>query len=648
MGRERAVSPFSEAFFWFVGAWLGDGWTDLRQRPHRSPGQTVGNILIGVGFDDADEFQTYLEKTGLRFRRYRERTTMRYVITSRPLARWLREHFGRYSHGKHLPAWVLGMPEAWRRSLWEGYIWTDGSQQAHGMSFNSVSKSLIIGMRLLGQSLGYVVSFGAATRHRTEAVIEGRVIHERPQWQSRVFYHPRSSMNDGRYAWGRVRSCEPTHQVEEVFNLEVADDHSYTADGMVVHNCQSFSVAGGRAGLAGASGLFWEFLRIADSQPRAWVLWENVPGVLSLDAGATFALILWGFTGYRPRVPAGGWSNSGVCTGSKRAVAWRVLDAQHFGVPQRRRRLYLVGHPVDRGDCAEILFESESLPGHLAARPSAGQIAPTLLANGAGANRPAGIASETDFCIVDEASEEGVMPLAIRTDQTGANGSGMSPVAHTVHASGAEAVAFDARNLVVGSRRNGTVQAGHSLNFINSIILPGSMYGISEQPTPKIGVDVMPTLVARETGGGQTMAVACPAEPLAHTLTVGGRTAGRRQEDDANLVISDSHASCSDSEAFVIPHAARIHVGKNVAPTLRAQSCDRDAVMQPGLRIRRLLPIETERLMGIEDDWTRWRADGSELSDTARYRICGNGVAVPVVVWIARRMARALTAAKGH
>ena len=355
--------------------------------------------------------------------------------------------------------------------------------------------------------------------------------------------------------------------------------------------CTSFSVAGHRAGLAGESGLFWHFIRIADSQPRAWILWENVPGVLSLDAGWTFALVLWAFTGAYPSVPAGGWHNSGFCTGPKRSIAWHVLDAQHFGVPQRRRRLYLVGHPVDRTDCVEILFDPDSLPRHLAAGRETRQIAPALLASGAGASRPAGIASETDFCIVDEipgdhctVDDPPMMPLVVRTGQAGANGFGMSSVAHTLDASGPEAVfaqAVDVRNLRVTPELSGTIQtSGNSLSSINPVIVPD-----------------LPDAVQAE-------------RPISFT------------------------------------HAPAPTIGIGVAPTLRAMSCDRDGVAI-GSKIRRLLPVEAERLMDLPDDWTRWSADGTELSDTARYRLIGNGVAVPVVAWIARRIAWVLTEEKG-
>lgn len=109
--------------------------------------------------------------------------------------------------------------------------------------------------------------------------------------------------------------------------------------------CQAFSVAGRREGLDDPRGrLMLEYARaVREVEPR-WVLWENVPGVLSQDGGAAFGTLL------------------GVLEDCGYSLAWRVLDAQFFGVPQRRRRVFLVGHT--RAQCAAaVLFEPESLQG---------------------------------------------------------------------------------------------------------------------------------------------------------------------------------------------------------------------------------------------------------------------------------------------
>jgi DNA (cytosine-5)-methyltransferase 1 len=151
--------------------------------------------------------------------------------------------------------------------------------------------------------------------------------------------------------------------------------------------CQDFSVAGRGQGLDGErSGLFYDLVRLADSQPAAWILWENVPGVLSITAGRDFAVCLEGFIGYRPGLPLNGWRGTGFAVGPLRWCCWRVLDAQHFGCAQRRRRLFLVAGPRTR--CApEVLLEPESLPGGSPARLEAGAVSSTLTSGGVGGYR---------------------------------------------------------------------------------------------------------------------------------------------------------------------------------------------------------------------------------------------------------------------
>lgn len=173
--------------------------------------------------------------------------------------------------------------------------------------------------------------------------------------------------------------------------------------------CQSFSIAGKREGLEGSSGLVFEYFRLLSEVRPLWFVWENVPGSFSSNKGADFQSILreWDKLGYH--------------------VAWRVLDAQYFGVPQRRRRIFAVGHLGDWRYPAQVLFEPESLRGDTAKsgktrkgsafHPESGIakclstsnqrldyetetfVCGTLNASGAGMSRPAEQGNELDFCV---------------------------------------------------------------------------------------------------------------------------------------------------------------------------------------------------------------------------------------------------------
>ncbi len=146
--------------------------------------------------------------------------------------------------------------------------------------------------------------------------------------------------------------------------------------------CQDLSVAGLRAGLAGSrSGLFRIMVRICRILRPRYVIWENVLGALSSNGGKDFAAVIGAFTGCIPTVPDDGWGEGGFARAAEPGrwnVAWRCFDSQHFGVPQRRRRVFLVASLGD-GSCAEILFESESVCGdNPPSRKSGQEVAGTL------------------------------------------------------------------------------------------------------------------------------------------------------------------------------------------------------------------------------------------------------------------------------
>jgi DNA (cytosine-5)-methyltransferase 1 len=143
--------------------------------------------------------------------------------------------------------------------------------------------------------------------------------------------------------------------------------------------CQDLSVTGQRGGLDGAkSRLFFDFIRVRNTTGVRWALWENVEGALSSNGGLDFACVLGAFVGADVAVPAGGWPGAGVVAGPWGGACWRVLDAQHFGVPQRRKRVFVVGRLG--GPCPpEILLEPNGGAGHTAPRHEAAQDDPRTL-----------------------------------------------------------------------------------------------------------------------------------------------------------------------------------------------------------------------------------------------------------------------------
>lgn len=248
---------------------------------------------------------------------------------SRSINRWVMKQFG--GKEKHIPSWVYGLSENLRISLLEGYFQRNGFSPLRSTMLRN---ELLVGMKILAAGAGYRSSI---------LYEENPSIHSTGTYRIKFNTSPIDSddFDDDGY-WGRVNEKTVGRSNVLVYNLEVEDDHSYVAAGIAVHNCQSFSVAGKREGLAGASGLMFEYIRaVRELRPR-WFVWENVPGAFTSERGEAYRQLL-------SEMDALGYG-----------LAWRVLDAQFFGVAQRRERVFLVGS-LGTMRCAEVLFERESL-----------------------------------------------------------------------------------------------------------------------------------------------------------------------------------------------------------------------------------------------------------------------------------------------
>jgi len=263
--------------------------------------------------------------------------------------------------------------------------------------------------------------------------------------------------------------------------------------------CQSFSIAGLRGGLDDDRGnLALEFLRLAQRTRPKWLVWENVPGVLSSNGGRDFGSILGGMVelGY--------------------GFAYRVLDAQYFGVAQRRRRVFVVGYLGDWRNAAAVLFERESLSGYPAPSREAREEVAKCLTRGVG--------QRYDF-------ETETLPIAFGAQNSASQGDGVST----------EVVAT-----------------------------------LDKSKTPGVAVDVYNQAIDGQTAA--TLTEACG----------GTNTSGPK-------------------------------------------------VMQ-SMAVRRLTPVECERLQGFPDDYTLIPCRSRIAADGPRYKALGNSMAVPVMKWIGERI----------
>lgn len=397
---------FDKDFFWFLGLWLGDGWIRTGQRSDRPKGQTNGYVLVCGHKKDRDVLSDRLAATGLKFTTSEEKTTVRFQIVSKPLNRWILKNFGQYCGGKRIPSWMFGIDEELKGSFLDGYLFADGSRcrrtKGSGMYYtsSSVGWELTVSMRMLCASLKKPASVLKCSK-RTHSIIEGRRVRIKPIYQFILPDTPRSAYIEDDFVWGKVKKVVEGRKQVAVHNLQVKEDESYTADGYVVHNCTSFSIAGARKSLSderGVGNLALTYVRIANAiddirlvrgLPGVVTVWENVPGVLSTKDNA-FGCLLGALAGEDVPLepPRGKWKDAGYVLGPKRAVAWRCLDAQYAGLAQRRKRVFLVSGPREWFRPQEVLFEWEGRRRDTAPSREKGQNTPTTVKDGSRASGP--------------------------------------------------------------------------------------------------------------------------------------------------------------------------------------------------------------------------------------------------------------------
>ena len=238
------IGPVTPAIAWLLGRWVGDGW--VSRRPDR--GNVWSRITICASHAESDDFAKQLARlTDLPWNRTRKRTADTFHVTRVGLAAFIVGNFGHGAAAKRIPAWMLFAPEDIRQAFAVGYASADGHVARTGLRLqaSTVSKELAVGMRLLLTSLGYYVTV-CPVRRASHSVIEGRTVRQRHQWQVSAYKcrERRPKHRDaGGYRWGKAVGTVKPGETVMVYNMTVEEDHTYVADGVIVHNCTNHSQA---------------------------------------------------------------------------------------------------------------------------------------------------------------------------------------------------------------------------------------------------------------------------------------------------------------------------------------------------------------------------------------------------------------------
>lgn len=390
--------------------------------------------------------------------------------------------------------------------------------------------------------------------------------------------------------------------------------------------CQGFSIAGKRGGLADIrSGLAMHFVRlVAEIKPK-WFLWENVPGAFSTAAGRDFGTFIRALDGV-------GYH-----------LAWRVLDAQFFGVPQRRRRIFLVGHSGDWRHPAAVLFE----PGCLRRYSPTGKKTGKDIAGTISSRSGSGGGLETDFeCsgglvpkMVSQAMSckwakgtsgpagdeyHNLVCVPLTTKPYADNDAQESKLVISQYGDKSGALTSEGRK-----EENASTQKRNA-----SALLQALRQEVGEEAFIKWGSRILdslqsPEVLRQEVHGGR---IRCAAS-------------------EAGLFMDDSTLSCKKNLSSRTlcnlwengpdrrtpqGHELAQQLAREFNKTLPKLSHERTQIKYA---VRRLTPLEAERLQGFPDGWTDVPHNGKPASDSARYKSLGNSMAVPVMRWIGERIA---------
>ena len=277
----------SEDFWYFVGRFIGDGWIQKTKRKNRKDSHMY-IVTLCCGKSEFNEIKQIMDKLGYNYNYLEERTTYKFRICSMELLDYLSK-CGIGSINKCIHPDVWGLPLNKKKALLDGYISADGSypKNRNGLcSITTISKQLAYELKLLITEV-YNVPVGMTYNIRpSKYIIEGREVNQHNTYQIRfkTHTHPQDRSffdKDMSYSWSQITSITTEEKQTIVYNMEVEEDNSYTANGVVVHNCQNLSNAGNGKGLEGSeSGLFYRYLEILNHiksvNPNVKFLLENV------------------------------------------------------------------------------------------------------------------------------------------------------------------------------------------------------------------------------------------------------------------------------------------------------------------------------------------------------------------------------------
>lgn len=251
---------------YLLGRYVADGYIidSLRKGRKNSYNHKV-IFCVGKGKEDAFERFGFLK----HFTKSKNKNVTKYILTDEQFMERCKK-CGRGALNKQIPQIIFSCPDEIKKMFLQGYIEGDGNKYKDGFTATTISKKLALGLQLLLSSIGYKNHIYLSKRPRKH-IIKGRVVNQHDVYQVRFYPH---------HPYKQEKIIQKKLQIEDnyVYNMEVADDHTYIADNYVVHNCQDYSVVNSRKqGIDGKNGqLFWEVVRAIKAVKPKYIILENV------------------------------------------------------------------------------------------------------------------------------------------------------------------------------------------------------------------------------------------------------------------------------------------------------------------------------------------------------------------------------------
>lgn len=281
-------SVYTTDFWYFVGRFTGDGWVRQTKRKYRK-NSYVYQVLICCGKNEKEELKAIFDKIGYNYNISEDKTTYKFTICNQHLVEFLKE-CGIGAKNKIVHPLLWSLPIEFKRAFLEGYMSADGYfiKEKNIFSATTISRELAYGIKQLAMEVYNTCPKIYFIKTKPKKVLEGRIINQNNQYIIRYCLQKNKqdkAFFENNISWQPYKTTEIINKKSIVYNLEVEEDNSYTANSIVVHNCQDLSIAKhDRKGLQGQrSGLFYRYLEAIETIKPRYFLFENVASMKQED-----------------------------------------------------------------------------------------------------------------------------------------------------------------------------------------------------------------------------------------------------------------------------------------------------------------------------------------------------------------------------